>query len=36
MQKLGSVRHIETNTEELHSIRSAINDIQTRGVLIRS
>ena len=33
---LGSVRHIETNTEELHSIRSAISDIQTRGVLIRS
>ena len=33
---LDSVRHIETNTEELHSIKSAINDIQVRGVLIRS
>ena len=33
---LGSVRRIEANTEELHTIKSAISDIQTRGVLIRT
>lgn len=33
---LNSVSRIETNTEELHTIRSTINDIQTQGVRIRS
>lgn len=32
----GSVQRIENNTEELHTIRVAINDIQTQGVRIRS
>lgn len=33
---LGSVRRIESNTEELHSIRTAINDIQIQGVRIKT
>lgn len=33
---LGNVKRIETNTEKLHNIRSAIDDIQTIGMVIRT
>lgn len=33
---LGSVQRIEYNTEELHTIRTAISDIQMQGVKIKS